>query len=179
MTDTNTPLGPLELADGRWAVGDSRRPGGSWVEFRAEGLCRCAREAEGELIPWSRTMLGMRLTLGGRYPSKDMYTLVGLLAGLLGLRGRGGGYLHMTLRHPYEDQAVYFDRHTRRYRGAELLLLEELLTQTVAAGEAQRLGDAEWLGRAVGHLTPLTPWTFGRLREAVTQARQVASAAGS
>ncbi|WP_281179470.1 hypothetical protein [Streptomyces megasporus] len=33
----STSLGPLELVDGRWVVGDARRPDGSWVEFRPEG----------------------------------------------------------------------------------------------------------------------------------------------
>ncbi|MCQ8771600.1 hypothetical protein [Streptomyces telluris] len=81
MSDTDTVLGPLELIDGRWVVGDSRRPGGSWVEFRAEGLHQHAPASEGELIPWSRIMLGMGVTLGRGHPSRGNFTMLGLLGG--------------------------------------------------------------------------------------------------
>ncbi|MET7382275.1 hypothetical protein ABZT08_26260 [Streptomyces sp. NPDC005526] len=175
MTDTGTSLGPLELADGRWVVGDSRRPGGSWIEFRSQGLYPHTPAGAGEPIPWSRIMSRMRLTLGGRYPNKGVYTLRGLLALLPGLRGSGAGYLHLTVREPYEDRTVYFDRHVRGYPGARLMLLEELLSQLHGAGETHRLGDPHWLGRVVAELAAVTPWTFGRLHQEVARARRAGS----
>lgn len=38
MVEDGTSLGPLELAGGRWGVGDASRPGTYWVEFRPDGL---------------------------------------------------------------------------------------------------------------------------------------------
>ncbi|MFD9904268.1 hypothetical protein [Streptomyces sp. NPDC059063] len=103
-----------------------------------------------------------------------------MLGGLPGLKGRGGGHLVMTLRHPYEDRRVRFDRHPRRYPALEIALLEELLTQTVAADEAHRLADADWLGRVIGHLTPSAHWTTARgLEQAVAKARQAEKPAGA
>ncbi|GGT57057.1 hypothetical protein P6B95_01195 [Streptomyces atratus] len=53
------------------------------------------------------------------------FTLLGLLGGLPGFKGRGGGHLDMTLRHPYEDRRVDFHRHRRWCRVFEILLLAE------------------------------------------------------
>ncbi|MFJ9341925.1 hypothetical protein ACIRP0_21875 [Streptomyces sp. NPDC101733] len=79
----------------------------------------------------------------------------------------------MTLRHPYEDRQLIFDRPPRAYRLTYTFLLEELLSQLVAADEAHRLGDRDWLRRVVGRLTPLSPWlTRRRLGEAVEEARR-------
>ncbi|WP_234366288.1 hypothetical protein [Streptomyces albireticuli] len=176
MTDLSASLGPLERVDSRWVVGDCR-PGGTWVEFRADGLYQHARNSEGELIPWSRVMLATRVTLGAKYP-RDSYGGWALLDGLPGpWRGRGRGYLHLTLRHPYEDRLAAFDRHPRRYRSIEFLLLEELLTQAADAGEAHRLGDPDWLGRAVERLARQRPKTIRGIRQAVTEARQGVPAA--
>ena len=172
MTDTSTSLGPLGLEDGRWVVGDVRRPGGTWVEFRADGLFQHAGDSEGLLIPWRRIMLGMRITLGSKYPAK------GFLGGMPGTwKRRGPGYLHMTLRHPYEDWSARFDRHPRAYSGYQMILLTELLRQAVEAGEAERLGDPEWLGTVVGRLAPQRPWTTRATREAVRAAREAGTAA--
>ncbi len=103
--------------------------------------------------------------------------MLGLLGGLPGFKGRGGGRLFMTVRHPYEGRSVHFDRHPRWYTGAEVVLLEELLGRTVAAGEAHRLADVDWLGRMVALLAPLAPRTYGGMRKAVTQARQAEESA--
>ncbi|MGW1746618.1 hypothetical protein ACWCRD_13540 [Streptomyces sp. NPDC002092] len=100
-------LGPLERVDGRWALGDARRPGRARVEFRTDGLHAVARDSRVEVVPWPRIMLGGRITLGGRFP-RDVYAQMGILGGLPGpFKGRGGGYLHMTVRHPYEDQELF------------------------------------------------------------------------
>ncbi|MFK0258557.1 hypothetical protein [Streptomyces sp. NPDC090445] len=172
MGDTRTALGPLELVEGTWVVGDSRRPGGSWLEFRAEGLHRQARDGDGELIPWSRIMLGIAVYIGRGYPRQGQFTMAGLLGNMPGpFRAHGRGHLDLTLRHPYEDRKLTFDRHPRAYRVMETFLLEQLLSQVVAAKEAHRLGDPDWLGRAVGRLEPLSPWlTRSRLDEVVREA---------
>ncbi|MFE1752845.1 hypothetical protein [Streptomyces anandii] len=179
QVETRTSLGPLELADGRWAVGDIGRPKGRWVEFRPDGLFqhepekRAGREEEtgGPLIPWSRIMTGMNLTMGAKYPARGSHGFGGLLGGLPGpWRGRGGGYLHMTLRHPYENWVVRFDRHPRHYRGMELVLLQELLTQVVQTDRARLLGDPEWLGRVVARLAPQRPRGLRAVERAVTAA---------
>ncbi|MFG2410551.1 hypothetical protein [Streptomyces goshikiensis] len=172
MVDTRTALGPLERAGDVWVVGDSGRSGGSWLEFRAEGLYRQASDGDGELIPWSRIMLGISVYVGRGHPRTGQYTLAGMLGNLPGpFRGRGGGHLDMTLRHPYEDRKLTFDRHARAYPLLDTFLLEELLSQVVAADETPRLGDPDWLTRAVGRLAQLSPrMTRRRLSAAVEEA---------
>ncbi|MGV9786966.1 hypothetical protein [Streptomyces sp. NPDC003435] len=182
MDEARTALGPLELIDGRWVLGDTGRSGGAaWVEFRPEGLYARGRDGGEEVLPWSRIMLGVRLTLGGTSPSKGgPLTVLGWLGGLPGpFRGRGGGYLLMTVRHPYEDRAVFFDRHPRRYSLTELALLQELLSQTVQEGEAARLADGDWLGRVVARLSQRRLWAPGGFPRVVRDARQAEEPAGA
>ncbi|MFE9804833.1 hypothetical protein ACFYP6_39620 [Streptomyces goshikiensis] len=84
---------------------------------------------------------------------------------------RGGGHLDMTLRHPYEDRKLTFDRHPRAYPLLDTFLLEELLSQVVAADEAPRLGDPDELTRVVGRLAQASPrMTRRRLSAAVEEA---------
>ncbi|MGW2599903.1 hypothetical protein [Streptomyces klenkii] len=164
-------LGPLERVDGRWVVGESRKPGGTWLEFRPDGLYQHARDSEGDLIPWSRVMLLGHCTVGAKYP-RDTYGLKALLDVLPGpWRGHGRGYLHLTLRHPYKDWAAPFLLHPRWYRPTELVLLQELLEQTGGAGETHRLGDAEWLSRVVERLEGQRPRSARKIRELVGEAR--------
>ncbi|MGW7103856.1 hypothetical protein [Streptomyces sp. NPDC054838] len=169
MADTRTALGPLERVDGTWAIGDRSRPGGSWIEFRAEGLYRHGRGGDGESIPWSRIMLGVGVVIGRGHPNHGQYSLLGMLGNLRGpFSGRGGGHIDMTLRHPYENRELTFVRHARAYRLFDTVLLQEMLSQVVAADEAQRLGDPDWVEHLVGRLELLTPWPKGsRLSEAV------------
>ncbi|UXY32595.1 hypothetical protein [Streptomyces sp. HUAS TT20] len=167
-------LGPLERVDGSWVVGEIRGPAGRWVEFRPDGLHQHAPDSEAELIPWSRIMLGIRLTVGQKYPDRPMAS-INVFAGLPGpWRRRSGGCLHMTLRHPYEDWTARFDRHDRWYNLTEVTLLGELLSQTVAAGEAHLLGDADRLSRVVTRLALQRPRTNGAFHRAVTEAREAA-----
>ncbi|KAA6224298.1 hypothetical protein CP973_09550 [Streptomyces albofaciens JCM 4342] len=142
-------------------MGDCFRPGGLWLEFRADGMYQHARTPADELlIPWSRIMLGIGFTLGGKYPHYGSVSPLGWIGGLPGpWQGVGRGYLHMTLRHPYEDWQAAFDRHPRRYTMTELALLQSLLGHVGAAKEFHRFGDGEWLGRAVGLLTRERPRT--------------------
>ncbi|WP_241844896.1 hypothetical protein [Streptomyces silvensis] len=179
MRENAATLGPLEVIDGRCLVGDVRgHPDGPWVEFRTEGLYQHGpsagedARAEGEPTPWTRIMLGMDVVVGRGHPAKGNFTVSGWLGGLPGFKGRGGGHLGMTLRHPYEDRRVRYERHPRWYGVYEIAFLEELLRQTVAAGEAHRLADADWLERVVGRLTGLGLAASGGPREAVTRARQ-------
>ncbi|WP_249399919.1 hypothetical protein [Streptomyces argyrophylli] len=169
MTDASASLGPLELFHGRWVVGDTGK--GHWVEFRRDGLYQHEPDSAGHLVPWSRIMLGMNLTMGSKYPARGSNGFGGLLGGLPGpWRGRGSGYLHMTLRHPYENWIARFDRHPRSYPGAHLVFLQLLTTQVIDAGQAQLLGDPDWLGRVVARLAPQRPRGWRGMREAVTRA---------
>lgn len=175
MTDTGASLGPLERDGGRWLVGDDRGRYGYWVEFREDGLYQYAPRAEGQLVPWSRVMLVQRFTLGAKYP-RGNFGLRGWLGGLRGpWLGSGPGYLHMTLRHPYEDWLARFDRHPRSYSGYQLFLFQELLRQTVGLGQAHRLGDPEWLDRVVTRLAPLRPRGYRGFERAVTTALEEAA----
>lgn len=176
MADTVRSLGPLVRVDGRWIIGDPGRPGGgAWVEFREEGMCAHARDSSTELIPWARIMLGMGVVVGGKFPARgEQVTLLGMLAGLRGpLKGRRGGYLHMTVRHPYEDRQIFFDRHPHWYPVADVVFLEALLSDLVAEGEIHRLADMAWLDRAIAGLPPLKVMTTGSaLQELVARATE-------
>lgn len=171
MVNAGKSYGPLELVEGRWVVGDARRPNSRWVELRPEGMTRHADGTADELVPWTRVMLGIGIQIGrGTKGSafEGSMGLTGLAGGLPGpFQGHGGGRLRMTLRHPYEDRDLTFDRHAAWYKPAHVLLLAALMTQAVADGEAQRLGDAEWLGWAVGRLEGVTSWPVGRSPAAV------------
>ena len=173
MNHGESSLGPLELVDGRWVLGDGGRPGRACVEFRPDGLHAIARDSGVEVIPWGRIMLGFGITLGGRYPNRsETYSQMGVLGGMPGpFRGRGGGYLHMTLRHPYEDHLLFFDRHPRWYRTKDILTLRAVMSQLVADGEVHRLGDADWTARAVAHLSTFDGWATNRaLRRVAAEA---------
>ncbi|MCX5114817.1 hypothetical protein OOK13_41495 [Streptomyces sp. NBC_00378] len=173
MSDIRRSLGPLEQVDDRWVLGDHLRLGSTWLELRTEGLYQHGGESEGQLIPWPRVML-VGFTLGTKYPPKGSYGVLALLGGLPGpWKGHGRGYLHMTLRHPYENWLASFDRHPRAYNSTELVLFQELLSQTASEGEADRLADSDWLGRAVELLVTQRPRTASAIREAVTRARQL------
>ncbi|MFF2809127.1 hypothetical protein ACFVT2_18460 [Streptomyces sp. NPDC058000] len=156
-------LGPLERVNGRWSAGDRTKPGGTWLEFSADGLLQHVSDSEEQLIPWGRIMLA-GFTFGAKHPPRGSH-------GVRTLFGGGRGYVHMTLRHPYEDWVVSFDCHRRRYRATELVWWETLFSQTVAAGEAHRFGDADWLSRAIEELVRQRPRTARKIRQAVTQAR--------
>lgn len=174
MGETNAALGPLVRSESCWVIGDAGRPGGCWLELRPEGLLRRVDGGEDELLPWARIMQVNAVVLGRGNPRTGWVTLRGLLGGVPGpYLGRGGGRLEMTVRHPYEDRKVTFDRHPRGYRLFELMLLQILLAQTVREDEAERLGDAEWLGRVVGRLHGTrAPRTRRRLLAEVDRARK-------
>ncbi|MER8031106.1 hypothetical protein ABTZ78_19345 [Streptomyces bauhiniae] len=52
----------------------------------------------------------------------------------------------------------------------ELALLEELLRQTVHAGEAARLADGDWLRRIVARLAERRRWAPGGVQRVVREA---------
>ena len=142
-------LGPLELLDGRWVVGDATRAGTHWVELRPDGLHQHEPDSEGRLVPWSRIVTGVWITWGKQSwnaNSRGRYTVKGMVA------GHGGGWLHMTLRHPFEDQQLRFDQHARPYRAVDVLRLEHLLRHLIDEGKPHLLGDPEWVGHPVAHL---------------------------
>ncbi|MFK0296468.1 hypothetical protein ACIQU6_39190 [Streptomyces sp. NPDC090442] len=147
-------------------AGNYPQPGRAWLEFRTDGLYQRTRKAEEQVIPWARFMSFNRLTVGAKYPSKGHY-------GVRALFGGARGYLHLTLRHPYEDWVVSFDGHPHRYTLTDLVLFQALLASTINEGEAHKLGDGDWLGRAVAHLTRERPRKARRIREAVQEARRL------
>lgn len=100
------------------------------------------------------------------------YGALTLLGGLPGLwKGRGRGYLHLTLRHPYENWPATFDRHPHWYNPTHLSLFQELMRQTAAEGRAHRFADTEWLSRAVGSLAGYRPRSARGMREKVAETR--------
>ncbi|MCQ9178108.1 hypothetical protein KMT30_03440 [Streptomyces sp. IBSBF 2953] len=174
MVKDRTFLGPLELSDGRWGVGDAAKPGAHWVEFRPDGLYQHEPDSEGRSVPWSRIMTGVWITWGKHswnINSRGVYTPKGTVA------TRDGGWLRMTLRQPHEDCLLRFDQHERPYRAVDALRLEYLLRQLVDEGKLHLLGDPEWVGRAVAHLAGgKNRWVTTRsLRRA---AREAVAAAG-
>ncbi|MFE3187163.1 hypothetical protein ACFXKR_40960 [Streptomyces violascens] len=177
MVEDRTFLGPLELTDGRWGVGDATRPDAHWVEFRPDGLYQHEPDSEGQLIPWSRIMNGIRITWGRHSwntNSRGVYTLRGMVA------TRNGGWLHTTLRHPYEDYQMRFDQHSRPYRAVDALRLESLLRQLATEGKLHLLGDSEWVGRAAAYLVGgKNRWITGRALRQVAAEALAAAGPGS
>ena len=173
MVENGTNLGPLELVNDCWGVGDATRRGTHWVEFRPDGLLQHEPDSEGRLTPWSRIMTGIWLTWGKHSWGTDgrgTYTLRGTVA------GRGGGWMHMTVRDAYENHQLRFDRHERPYRAVDVLRLESLMRRLVDEGQPHLLGDSAWVGRAVTHLTGgKNTWITNRaLRRATTEAIETA-----
>ncbi|RRR83439.1 hypothetical protein EHS43_14195 [Streptomyces sp. RP5T] len=166
-------LGPLELFDGRWVVGDATRPGTRWVELRPDGLYQHEPDSEGRLVPWSRIMTGIWITWGKHFwnpNSRGRYTVRGTVA------GRHGGWMHMTLRHPYENHQLSFDQHARPYRVVDVLRLEYLLRHLIDEGKLHLLGEPEWVGHAVAHLADgKNRWiTVRSLRRTAAEAAEAA-----
>ncbi|EYT78116.1 hypothetical protein CF54_39190 [Streptomyces sp. Tu 6176] len=170
MTQTGTLLGPLERTGGLWVVGDSGRPDNDWVEFRPEGMHRHEPGGPGRSVAWSRLMPGVKLTLGGENPARGQYGVAGLLGGLPGPWRHGSGYLHLTLRDPYEDWVARFSRHPRHYPATGILLFGELMKRLLDESRAHLLGDPALLDRVVGRLA--TERLRGRhaTQDAVTRA---------
>ncbi|WP_313906160.1 hypothetical protein [Streptomyces sp. 130] len=104
-----------------------------------------------------------------------MYTLKGMVA------DRDGGWLHMTLRDPYEDHQLRFDQHPRPYRAVDALRLEALLRRLTDEGRPRLLGDPEWVGRAAASLAGgKNRWvTGGSLEQAVAEALEAAGTGSS
>ncbi|MBL1083466.1 hypothetical protein JK359_16040 [Streptomyces actinomycinicus] len=177
MMEDGASLGPLELTGGHWGIGDATRPDTHWVEFRPDGLYQREPDSEGWLIPWSRIMSGIRITWGKNSwntNTRGMYTLKGTVA------GREGGWMHMTLRQPYEDCPLRFERHARPYRAVDALRLEALLRQLLDKGQLHLLGSPEWVSRAVGHLAGgKNSWITQRALRQVTAEALEAAGPGS
>ncbi|MGC0420941.1 hypothetical protein [Embleya sp. AB8] len=171
MSERGMRYGPLEQVDGRWVMGDTQT-GDAWLEFRTDGLYQHVRGWEGQLIPWPRIM-GANIKIGGSL-SRARVTPTGLLCGLPGpWRGHGGGRLDLTLRNPYGPYPARFERHPSWYRLVEVDLACMLVSETMEAGEGSRLGDPEWLSRAVGVLATRRRRRPREIRRVLAAARQV------
>ncbi|MFG2279519.1 hypothetical protein ACGFNQ_12595 [Streptomyces asoensis] len=177
MEETGSYLGPLQLVGGVWGFGDATRPDTHWVEVRPDGLRQHVPGSARRSVPWNRIMTGIWITWGNQSWSADgrgVYTLKGTVAPGV------SGWMRMTLRHPYEDDQLRFDQHTRPYRAVDALRLEYLLRHLVAHEELPLLGDPQWVGRAVAHLgREQSRWTTYRsLRRSGAEAVAAAGAAG-
>ncbi|GGV73361.1 MULTISPECIES: hypothetical protein [Streptomyces] len=179
MTDEGTHLGPLAPVGSGWGFGNATRPGSHWVELRPDGLCHHQPDDEDLLIPWHRIMtymtgIGIDWNGFGRWSSHQTLPVT--------LRPkavhRPGGWLVMTVRHPYEDVRLRFDRHPRQYGLVDAARLEELLGQLSERDRLSLLGDPDWLGRVVTRLTAGDPRPSYRvLCKEVTEAIEAADAA--
>ncbi|MFJ8042667.1 hypothetical protein ACIRBX_19470 [Kitasatospora sp. NPDC096147] len=168
----------MVFTDGRWVLGDPERRGGAaWSEFRPDGLLTHARDGGEELLPWERLMDGVRLVVGGHVTrAGSTVSPFGLVAGLPGpFRGRGGGRLHLNVRHPYDEITLFFDRHRRWYPLMELSILEALLGHLSSRQEWERLADEAWLTEVVERLSRRKWQTTGQMHRSVTEALDAAS----
>ncbi|MGX2993919.1 hypothetical protein JNUCC64_06400 [Streptomyces sp. JNUCC 64] len=164
----------------RWVVGDSVR-GGAFLELRADGIAPWGGGAPKPVVPWARfTDLDTLVAAGppadpragapGVPGAPGTYGAPGTPGQGVpgGAPGQGGSCLRATLGHPDELWVGRFAHHQdRAYTVSEVLLVGELLRQTVEAGHAAWLGDAGWLGHTVGRLAPLAPRTNRAARLAV------------
>ncbi|MGF1424904.1 hypothetical protein [Kitasatospora sp. LaBMicrA B282] len=142
-TPAHHRLGPLTRVGGRWLVGDHEGP--AHLEFTEVGVVPWAADRPGAVLLWSRFMqLGLHVTPDAYTGSKG-YAFLTLGKAPLGLTGP---HLEAMVRHPYEFWTGRFSHHLRRYRPAEIRLAGELIQQTVKAGQAQRLGERDWLDGA-------------------------------
>ncbi|WP_445396972.1 hypothetical protein ACSMX9_24405 [Streptomyces sp. LE64] len=163
-------LGPLERVGhpgengAGWVVGDVARAGGAFLEFRAEGVAHRAAGAPEQLVAWDRFLNLDTLVTSTRWPGSPAPT------------GHPGpeaapqdSCLRATLRQPDENWVGRFSHHDRDYPVSEVLLVGELLRQTVEAGHAAWLGNPGWLEHTVARLAPLAPRTNRAARLAVAE----------
>lgn len=148
-------LGPLELAETHWVIGD---PAGEHMKLLPEGLAHWADGIEQQIIPWPRLMNFSLETQPGKFASsKGLDRWARIMANLsgVGYMASGGSRVGATLRHPYVDWAADFDHHSRKYSRHHINLVDEFLRQAVERKMANRLGDSEWMSAAVDKLSQM------------------------
>ncbi|MEU5952037.1 hypothetical protein [Streptomyces sp. NPDC047525] len=156
---TPQQLGPLELTEGQWVIGDPTRKEGLYVVLTPEGL---EQHRRGEASPQESVRWSQFVELGVRAGCKNWHlTRFGGLAGAFAPgadMGRDGCSLQGILRHPYEHWSVRYTHHERSYTGGHVIVLKALFDQLDEAKALERLGDPRWLGAAVAELSPFTSW---------------------
>ncbi|WP_190214433.1 hypothetical protein [Kitasatospora indigofera] len=71
-----------------------------------------------------------------------------------------GSCLNAMVRNPYDMWKPRFFHHRQRYPAVEILIVRQLLEETVRLGRADLLGDDAWLTSALRDLAPARlPWT--------------------
>ncbi|MFE9020717.1 hypothetical protein ACFYNL_19440 [Streptomyces sp. NPDC007808] len=152
-------VGPLELVDDRWVIGDPTRKEGLYVVLTPVGLEHRRRGEPAPLltVPWSR-FLELRVRAAYR---RWQLTPLGALAGAAqpgADMGRDGCSLQGIVRHPYDLWKVRYTHHLRTYRAGHVIVLKALFDQLTEAKALDRLGDPGWLGEAVAELSSYTSW---------------------
>ncbi|MEU9976239.1 hypothetical protein [Streptomyces sp. NPDC051014] len=157
-------LGPLELTQDGWVIGDPTRTGGLCVLLAPEGLeHRRHGAAEPQLtVPWARFM-----ELHVQAAFRKWQTTPGLPTRPGADMGRDGCSLYGLVRHPYEPWRVRYTHHRRGYKGSHVMVLKFLFAQLGEAKALDRLGDREWVGAAVAQLSNHTSWNGSRARQLV------------
>lgn len=135
-----TFLGPLELVDGRWVIGDPSGGKGSYLVLTAEGMEYYKPGTKGPevVVPWGRFVnLGVSATTRAWMTTRGL----GALSGEGVTMGPDGCAVEAFLRHPYEDWTAFYTHHERTYTNPHVFLVDELFRKTVEAKAAHRLGD--------------------------------------
>lgn len=138
-------LGPLELTDGEWVIGD---PAGDHVGLMADGLSYRVQGVETRRLPWSRVM---DLVLDVRPRRRDHAKWLRGAAVILFWLGEPTGHvgrpasIGVLAGRPYEEWSADFTHHARGYPRREITAAYRLLHEVAAGGGVERLGDPAWL----------------------------------
>ncbi|MCX4765076.1 hypothetical protein OG562_29705 [Streptomyces sp. NBC_01275] len=150
-------LGPLELIENRWVIGDPTRKDGLCLVLAADGMEHHRRGVPEPqaVVPWTRFVgVGVSATHYAWESTRTAGVLDVLGNSSIGA-GRSGCSVGGLLRHPYEDWSVNYTHHRRRYTAAHVTMVEALFRKVSAAKAPHLLGDPVWLGTAVARLAPL------------------------
>ncbi|GHH81502.1 hypothetical protein GCM10018781_64270 [Kitasatospora indigofera] len=147
-------LGPLVRIGGQWLIGDHERT--AHIALLPEGLEHRVAGRDPVLVPWPRLMsLGIGVS-SGRFLSTPAG---GLLSKYDDITVHGS-CLNAMVRNPYDMWKPRFFHHRQRYPAVEILIVRQLLEETVRLGRADLLGDDAWLTSALRDLAPARlPWT--------------------
>ncbi|MFE0629458.1 hypothetical protein ACFW3D_21170 [Streptomyces sp. NPDC058864] len=145
-------LGPLELIDGEWVIGD---PTGDHVRLTGDGLSHVVWGVRTHQLAWSRVR---EIVLSVQPHRADHSKRLRRVAVLLSWLGRPTQHVGLAAnvgvgaRNPYEQWSADFTHHARRYPRREITAACLLLDEVAASGRAARLGDPEWLSAVVRKL---------------------------
>ncbi|MFF1459336.1 hypothetical protein, partial [Bacillus cereus] len=122
-------LGPLELADGEWVIGDPSR---DHVRLTSAGLSHWVEGAEVKQIAWSRVV---NLSMSAQPRRLDHSKALRRTSVVLSWLGQPTGHAGLPAsvgvwaRHPYEGWGADFTHHARRYPRREITAARKLLEE--------------------------------------------------